>query len=73
MWQSVRRGLQLAILLLLAWGLCGCLTTFSIGTAARPADAYRPSGIRGDNLDSDIPTPQLFNFGFGRPELEVYE
>lgn len=75
-WQRVWSQSRLILLLLLSLGLCGglcgCLTTFSVGTAAKPAKSYRaapqPRDVRGDGL----PTPQLLNFGFdlGSQELD---
>ncbi len=75
MWQGIRIGLQLITMMLFAWGLGGCLTTFSIGAAARPPESYRTRETLDENLapDIDIPTPQLFNFGFDLPHPELNE
>lgn len=72
MWQGVRIWSRL-ITLLLALGLGGCLTTFSVGTGARPAASYRDSSLLDEDLANEVPTPQLLNFGFDLPRPEVYE
>ncbi|ETX04693.1 hypothetical protein [Candidatus Entotheonella palauensis] len=61
------------IALLLALGLGGCLTTFSVRTGARPDASYYDSELLGEDLTHEVPTPQLFNFGFDLPKPEVYE
>lgn len=67
MWRQIWIRLRLILLLLLLLGLCvglgGCLKTFSLGTAAKPARSYVAPPPRDDRAD-DLPTPQLFNFGF---------
>ncbi len=73
MWQGVRIGVWLIFIMVLGWGLAGCLTTFSVGTAARPAKSYRAPGTLDEDLTSDLPTPQLFNFGFDLPQQELNE
>ncbi len=69
-WQGVRIGFRLITMMLFALGLCGCLTTFSAGTAARPVDSSRAIRMLDEDLGTDVPTPQLFNFGFDLPLQE---
>jgi hypothetical protein len=59
--------------MLLALGLCGCLTTFFAATAARPAESYRAGETLDKGLNTDVPTPQLFNFGFDLPKSDPGE
>jgi hypothetical protein len=54
-------------------GLCGCLTTFFAATAARPAESYRAGETLDKGLNTDVPTPQLFNFGFDLPKSDPGE
>ncbi len=63
-WMQSRLILRLLLLLGLCGGLSGCLQTFGVGTAAKPAKSYyaNPSPI--DGRADDLPTPPLFNFGF---------
>ena len=63
-------ALRLITMMLLALGLYGCWTTFSAGTDAKPAAPYRTSGTLDDDLSTEVPTPQLFNFGFELQQSE---
>ncbi|ETW99129.1 MAG: hypothetical protein ETSY1_16130 [Candidatus Entotheonella factor] len=71
-WQGVRTWSRLSTLLL-ALGLCGCLTTFSVGTGARPAGFNGHNELLDEDLTNEVPTPQLFNFGFDLPLPDVTE
>ena len=73
MWQGVRIGVRLGLIIFVICGLSGCLTTFSLGTAARPAKSYRANETLDENLFNDLPTPQLLNFGFDLPQQELNE
>lgn len=72
-WLGMWIGFRLIVVLLIGWGLCGCLTTLSLGTAARSSEAHRTRGALDNSLAPDIPTPQWLNFGVTLPKLEVYE
>jgi uncharacterized protein YceK len=72
-WQGVRIGLRLITMMLCALQLCGCWTTFSVGTAAQPAASYRASVPLDEDRGTDMPTPQLFNFGFDLPKSDPGE
>jgi hypothetical protein len=71
-WQGMRIGLRLITMMWLALQLCSCWSTFSAGTAAKPAASYRESQPL-DNQGTDVPTPQLFNFGFNLPKSDPGE
>ena len=72
MWQGMRIGLRLITMMLLALQLCSCWSTFSAGTTAKPAASYR-AGQPLDDRATDVPTPQLFNFGFDLPKSDPGE
>ena len=72
MWQGMRIGWRLLTMMLLALQLGGCGSTFSAGTAAKPAASYRASQPL-DERATDVPTPQLFNFGFDLPKSDPGE
>jgi hypothetical protein len=71
-WQGMRIGLRLITMMLLALPLGSCWSTFSAGTAAKPAASYRASQPLDDRA-TDVPTPQLFNFGFDFPKSDPGE
>jgi hypothetical protein len=72
-WQGIGIGLRLMVMMLLASQLCSCWTTFSTETAAKPVESYRTSGVPDENRAADVPTPQLFNFGFDLPKSDPGE
>ena len=72
MCQGMRIGLRLITMMLLALQLCSCWSTFSAGTAAKPAASYRASQPL-DERATEVPTPQLFNFGFDFPKADPGE
>jgi len=71
-WQGMRIGLRLITMMVLALQLGSCWSTFSAGTAAKPDDSYRASQPL-DDRPTDVPTPQLFNFGFDLPKSDPGE
>ena len=72
MWQGMRIGWRLITMMVLALQLGSCWSTFSAGTAAQPAASYRASQPLDDRA-TDVPTPQLFNFGFNLPKSDPGE
>jgi hypothetical protein len=72
-WQAVRIGFRLITMMFFVLQLCSCRTSLSSGTAAKPAGSYRASKGLDDNRATDVPTPQLFNFGFDLPKSDPGE
>jgi hypothetical protein len=68
----MRIGFRLITVMFLVLQLCSCWASFSKGTAV-PADSYRASKVRDDDRGTDVPTPQLFNFGFDLPQSDPGE